>query len=61
MFNKVLTFSMTIDGLTWTIEPTWGNYYTAVVDGIRRQMTNKTNDISDEKLNELIANKLPTV
>lgn len=49
---------MTMDGLTWTIETTWGNY---VVDGIRRQITNITNDIRDAKLNELIATKLPTV
>ena len=49
---------MTMDGLTWTIETTWGNY---VVDVIRRQMTNTTKAISGAKLNELIANKLPTV
>ncbi len=52
---------MTIDGLIWTADATWGNYYTTVVDGIRRQITNITNDIRDAKLNELIANKLPTV
>jgi hypothetical protein len=51
--------SMTIDGVVWTIDPTWGNCYYSEVDGVKRQISNRSNDISSARLDELIAGRLP--
>jgi|GEM_PF-1766387 len=53
--------TMTIDGLVWTIEPTWGNYYIAEVGGIQRQISNVSNDISNARLSELIEGRMPMI
>ena len=53
--------SMTIGDIVWSIDSNWGTYYYSEVDGMRRQITNRSSDISDASLNELIANKIPAV
>lgn len=53
--------SMTIGGIVWSIDSNFGTYYYSEVDGLRRQITNRSSDISDASLNELIANEMPAV
>ena len=52
--------ALTIDGLTWTFLKGGYDCFT-IVDGVQRQMHNRSNDISDARLEELISYKLPTI
>lgn len=51
--------AMTIDGVAWTLEKQWGNYYINEKDGIQRQLNLVSYDMSDEMLESLIDNRLP--
>lgn len=51
--------TITIDGVVWSIDSAFGNYYYSEVNGVKRQIYNRSNDISSVRLNELIAGRLP--
>ena len=51
--------SITIDGIVWSIDSGWGTYYYSEVEGVKRQIVNRSVDISDARLDELIANRMP--
>lgn len=51
--------SMTIGDLTWTLDPEWGTYYFTEVDGVIRQIQRYNTDISDQTLDQMIANRMP--
>jgi len=53
--------SMTIDGVQWTVDPTWGTYYYSESDGLRYQLTCRSVDISDSMLESLISSYIPVV
>ncbi len=50
---------MTIDGVEWTIDPTWGNYYYNEANGIRQEINRIYSELSETYIQELIQNKLP--
>jgi len=50
---------MTIDGIEWTIDPTWGNYYYNEANGIRQEINRIYGEVSQTYIQELIQNKLP--
>ncbi len=53
--------SMTIDGVTWTIDPLWGVHYYNEIDGVRREINCVSNDIANETLQSLIQRRLPAL
>lgn len=53
--------SMTIGDIVWSIDSNWGTYYYSEVDGMRRQITNRSSDISNARLSELIEGKMPMI
>ncbi len=52
---------ISIDGVLWTIEPQWSNYYYNENDGLRHTIRCVSNDISDEMLQSLVESRLPSV
>lgn len=50
--------SITIDGVVWSIEPDFGTYYYSEVEGVKRQIVNRSSDVSDARLDELIADRM---
>ncbi len=53
--------TMTINSVLWTVDPTWGNYYYSESDGLKYQLTCRSNDISDSMLESLISSYIPVV
>jgi len=49
----------TIDGKTWTIDPTWGTYYYCQGTETREQLVNTNYSMTEDSLNQMIQNKLP--
>lgn len=53
--------ALTIDGTTWTIDPTFGMYYYNENEGYKRQLTCVSHEIANEMLQSFIDSRLPTV
>ncbi len=53
--------TMTIDGALWYVDPDWGTYYYNESEGLKHQIICVSSDISDARLQELIAGRLPMV
>ena len=51
--------NMTIDGIEWTIDSTWGNRYYNEAEGVRKEICCVYGEISETYIQELIQNKLP--
>ncbi len=52
--------TLLIDGVTYTLEPGFDNYYYNETEGIRQTLSSRANDISDEMLQSLIESRVPT-
>lgn len=53
--------AMTIDGVRWTIEPTWGNYYFRESEGFRYDLNKVSSDVTDAELEYQVSNRLPEI
>ncbi len=49
----------TIDGKTWTVDPSWGTYYYCQGTETREQIVNTNYTISEDSINQMIQSKLP--
>ncbi len=50
---------ITIDGVLWTADPSWGRYFRGETEGVRYTLSCVSNDISDNMLESMISSRLP--
>lgn len=53
--------AMTIDGVRWAIDPSWGTYYFSERDGLKYQLTCVSYDLSEDTLNDFVSSRLPEI
>ena len=51
--------TVVLDGVTYTLEPEFGNYYEHESNGARQTLTKVASDLSEDMLSSLIKNRIP--